>query len=159
MGKRQTLVTDTNLWIDLDKGDLILQMFRLPYKLVAPDAIIAELDEPDGFKLVALGLEKEELSGAEVLKVLEYARKYKKPSRPDLFALVLAQRLKSPLITGDWDLRVAARQEGIEVHGTLWVIDKFVEMKMVAPKTASDSLKKMLGVGRRLPEDECKKKN
>jgi predicted nucleic acid-binding protein len=159
MGKRKTLVTDTTLWIDLDKGELVLQIFRLPYKLVVPDVMISqELEEPDGFKLIALGLETEELSGTEVSRVSDYARKYKRPSRHDLFALVLAQRLNCPLITGDLDLRVAAEQEGVEVHGTLWILDKFVEMKIVTPKTASSSLQKMRAAGRRLPKDECQKR-
>lgn len=51
-------VTDSNIWIDLDKGNLIEKAFELPFDLIAPDVIIAELHDPDGDVLVDLGLQK-----------------------------------------------------------------------------------------------------
>ena len=52
---------------------------------------IAELKQPEGQALVLLGLQKEELSGEEVLQVAKLAVRYPAPSRVDLFALVLAK--------------------------------------------------------------------
>lgn len=35
-GSRQTLVTDTSIWIDLYAGGLLNKIFELPFELAAP---------------------------------------------------------------------------------------------------------------------------
>ncbi|MDN5294338.1 MAG: hypothetical protein PWQ31_1643, partial [Eubacteriales bacterium] len=81
-GYRQIYVTDTNVWIDLHVGGLIDCFFRLPFLFIAPDVIIEELKEPDGKKLISLGLRKVELAGKEVQQVIELAGRYPAPSPP-----------------------------------------------------------------------------
>ncbi|MGB5100684.1 MAG: hypothetical protein WBN94_08830 [Methanothrix sp.] len=46
---------------------------RLPLELIAPDAVIEELNTPDGKDLVHLGLRVQELSGQQVLMVLVFS--------------------------------------------------------------------------------------
>jgi len=41
------LVTDTNIWIDLEHGGLLIEVFQLPYKLISPDIAITELNHPE----------------------------------------------------------------------------------------------------------------
>jgi hypothetical protein len=76
-------VTDTNIWIDLHRGGIIEKAFEMPLELAAPDVIIAELQIPSGDSLVCLGLQIRELSGPLVLKVLDLAEHYIRPSRED----------------------------------------------------------------------------
>jgi len=56
-------IVDANILIDLHGGGLLREFFRLPFRLVAPDVIIAELQDPDGEMLVEHGLESAELAG------------------------------------------------------------------------------------------------
>ncbi len=151
-------VVDTSLLIDLYIGKIIGQFFQLPYTFIAPDVIIAELHEPAGKLLIELGLQQMELAGEEVLEVIQLRSRYPKPSVNDLFALILARLLKATLLTNDGNLRKAAEQEGIAVHGTLWVLDEMVQIKIISPLQAIEALQGMLNQGSRLPEDECEKR-
>jgi predicted nucleic acid-binding protein len=102
-------VTDTNIWIDLYRGGLAENAFKQPLELVAPDVIIEELKEPDGDLLISSGLRVQELSGSQVLTVLDFAERYARPSREDLFALVLARDFNAVLLTGDASLGMLQR--------------------------------------------------
>lgn len=60
-------MVDACLWIDLNFGDLISEIFQLPHELYSPDVILAELEVVDSRKLVSLGLTKVSARGAEAL--------------------------------------------------------------------------------------------
>ena len=49
----------------------------------------------------------------------------------DHSALALAMQEKCPLLTGDKDLRTAAKSEGVEVHGTVWIIEELLNQKLI----------------------------
>lgn len=138
-------------------GRLIKVMFKLPYKFATPDIIyVEELEEQHAY-LPTLGLEIHTLDGTLIEKVEIYAMQYRKPSRNDLFALVLAQDKNCPLITGDGDLRKAATNEGIEVHGTIWLVKEMVEAELITILQAKSAFNEMRTRGRRLPWNEIKK--
>ena len=147
-------VADTSIWIDLYRGDILEKAFQLPLRLVAPDVIVQELEEPDGHELVRLGLESRELSGEQVAEVASLVSKYRGTCTNDLFALVLAKALNATLLTGDGKLRQAADHEKVLVHGTLWMLDEMIRNRVIAPARAADALQKMLDAGSRLPKDE-----
>jgi uncharacterized protein YacL len=98
---RSTCVLDTSLIIDTYVGKIIVEFFQLPYRFVAPDVIIAELQEPDSRMVMELGLQQVELAGSHILEVLQLRAQYRQPSVNDLFALVLAQVLSATLLTSD----------------------------------------------------------
>lgn len=146
---------DTNVWIHLHFGRLLPELFELPYGFVSPDVIVGELQEPDGERLLGLGLSQESLGAESVVRVETLAGVHRKPGVNDLFALVLAQDLGAPLLTGDGDLRDAAVAEGVRVVGVLWLLDRLVEHRIVESSRAADALEVMLQHGARLPENEC----
>lgn len=146
-------VTDANFWIDLHAGGLLDEAFRLPCQWVIPDVVLGELEQPAGGVLLRHGLREVELSGEQVAEVLELASRYPKPSRKDLFALAFAKTSGATLITGDRNLRTAAEQEGLDVHGTLWVLDEMVKRKIIKPQRAAGALERMVRHGRRLPRE------
>jgi len=154
MAFRSIFITDTNFWIDLDTAALLEPIFRLPFEWHAPDVIVAELERPDSASLIRRGLVVRELSGAQVSRVLGLAARYPRPSRADLFALALASATRAALLTGDRHLRQAAEQEGIAVHGTLWILDEMVGQGAVDRHQAADALIRMREAGRRLPSEE-----
>lgn len=147
-------VTDSNIWVDLYLSRLMEMAFSLPYRFAAPDVIIEELVRSSGSDLVACGLQVKELSGAQVLKVADLAGRYPKPSRQDLFALVLAEELGAIPITGDGALRDLAREVGVEVHGTIWVLDQMVDHDIIGVHERAEALKLMVNSGSRFPGDE-----
>jgi predicted nucleic acid-binding protein len=151
-------VVDTGVLIDLHAGGLLKAVFQLPLFLLAPDVLVAELQQPDGNLLLDYGLARIELSGAEVQEVYRLVALYQGPSVNDLFALALAKTLGASLLTGDRHLRAAAEQEGVPVHGTLCLLDEMVRLAVVPPRLAAQALERMLEHGSRLPLNECQER-
>ena len=158
MTYRSPCVTDTNVWIDLDTAGLTGLVFQLPLRLQAPDVIVAELVRPEGAALERRGLAVRELPGDRVAEAAMLAARYLRPSRTDLFALVLARAEKAILLTGDRHLREAAEREGVEVHGTLWLVDRMIEFSLLDLRGATEALLAMQRAGRRLPAEELERR-
>jgi rRNA-processing protein FCF1 len=149
-------VIDTNALIDLYIGDLLPTFFSLGWEILAPDVIVAELNsEPSSSTLLGYGLRVMSFSEIQVREMETLRQRYRRPSVPDLFALLLARREGVLLLTGDRHLRQAADQEGVPVRGTLWVLDTLVEQRRVAPADAARSLQRMIDRGTRLPTQAC----
>jgi len=147
-------VTDTNVWIDLRVGNLLDNVFELDARWLIPDLVGRELGAKRKELLVEWGLEVRSLTGDEVEAVIRLNEAYSAPSRTDMATLVAARAEDGILVTGDGALRDAAETEGIEVHGTLWVVDALVDTETVAPPEAARALQLMMEADRRLPEGE-----
>lgn len=126
------LVSDTSVIIDLDRGALIEDLFRLPYEFAVPDLLFErELRGPLGDRMVALGLRVEELTSQEVTRAAVLRRLKADLSTPDTFAFVIAEGRGWPLLTGDGSLRAMAQETGLSVHGVLWLFDEFERAAVV----------------------------
>jgi predicted nucleic acid-binding protein len=148
------LVSDANILIDMHDGGLIDLIFKLPYRFAIPDIIyIEELEERHPY-LVKMGLEIHSMNEVLIQQVETLSIKYLKPSRNDIFALVLAQHQICPLLTGDKELRRAAINERIEVHGTIWLINELFSAELVSVNTANLAFQTMKQRGSRLPWNE-----
>jgi predicted nucleic acid-binding protein len=89
-----------------------------------------------------------------VLKVADLAARYLRPSRQDLFALVLAETLGAILLTGDGALIDTAHEIGVEVHGTIWLLDQMVAHGILDKRERAQALNLMVDSGSRLPKEE-----
>src|SRR3990167_2561599 len=118
------LVSDTSVLIDLERGRLLEEMFRLPFEFSVPDLLYtSELTGPLGDQLVALGLRVEVLTPAELSRATIVRRQNASLSTPDTFAFAIAESRKWTLLTGDGGLRELALAERIEMHGVLWLFE------------------------------------
>jgi len=152
-------VVDANVLIDLHAGGLLPEALVRPFQLVAPDLIVAELDDPPGPILVSQGLQEESLSGPEMGEIARLKEQYPRAlSVMDLAALVLAKRLSSLLLTGERLLRAVGETEGVTIRGTLWLLDQMIASDTLSALKAADALERMLIAGRRLPRAECEKR-
>lgn len=57
----QLLISDANILIDLEEGDLFDVLFQLPYRFCVPDILFAEELEAQHSHLVEMGLALREL--------------------------------------------------------------------------------------------------
>lgn len=156
--------SDTNVWIDFAVIDRLSLPFRLPYTyLMNDEAISNEFLEPSGLgeSLVKLGLQPTELTEEEFYLADELNTKYKRPSLFDCISLAIAKCRKLALLSGDGPLRKAAQQEGVEVIGTIGLLDELYDQKRIETAEYLYCLKALLqnnGDKVRLPENELKKR-
>ncbi len=152
------LVSDTSVLIDLERGRLLEEMFRLPFEFAVPDLLYGrELNGPLGEQLVALGLRVEVLTPAELSRATIVRRQNASLSTPDTFAFAIAESRKWTLLTGDRGLRELALAERIEMHGVLWLFDQFADGNHVAFDRLHDGLSAIIAHPRcRLPAQEVR---
>lgn len=150
------LISDANIIIDMSMGGLLRLMFRFDVTFAVPDILFEEELRTDHPELLRLGLELLELREDTVVYAGELVERYRSlgASINDLLALALARQEKCPLLTGDGRLRTAGQREGIDVHGTLWLIEQMVKARTITVRQAEAGYSKMREAGRRLPWDD-----
>nr|WP_315251243.1 DUF3368 domain-containing protein [uncultured Duganella sp.] len=151
------LISDANILIDIDTGGLLASMFSMEYRFAVPDVLYVEELAGQHADLLGLGLQSVGLDEELVTQVAVLSQRYRRPSRNDLFALVLAANENCPLLTGDKDLRIAAETEGVEVRGTLWLVTEMTRTGRISAQVARAGYQRMRDSGRRLPWDEAER--
>jgi predicted nucleic acid-binding protein len=146
------LISDANILIDMEAGELLERLFRLPMQLAIPDVLYWEEIEPGTSGLQELGLQVMEVTGDYVAYALGLSAKYgSAPSSNDYLALALAKQEDCPLLTGDQALKAVALAENVSVMGTLWLIRAMVENQLLTVDAAFAALARMKARNRRLP--------
>lgn len=151
------LISDANILMDVEVGDLVTAMFNLGYQFAVPDVLYFDELEEQYAHLLDMGLQTMTLSAQCVACVEALSQRYTRPGRNDLFALALANEKQCPLLTGDAALRQAAETEQVEVRGTVWLIGEMVQRQRITVAAARTALHKMRGNGRRLPWNVAEK--
>ena len=152
------LVTDTNIWIDLENGRILTEIFKLPYQFVTPDFALGEFISPGWQTLQNLGLTIHSLESESILELVYLRQNHHQVSVVDLSALLLAKALRASLVTGDRRLRELALSQGLSVHGVLWILDEMVVHQAVSPSQSAEVLRRMISNGARLPAGECQRR-
>ncbi len=154
--------SDTNIWLDFKCISMTELPFRLPCTYVMyKEALRKEIVSPPELldDLQRLGLEGVELTTEEFFYAAELAYKYVKLSAYDRTALAIAKYRNIPLLTGDNALRKAGYKEGVEVYGTIGLLDKLYEEDCINKSEYAYCLKSLLDhKERRLPADELQKR-
>jgi predicted nucleic acid-binding protein len=147
------VIHDANIIIDLQVADLLGTFFRLALENHTSDLVLDELDQPISEQIAAHQIKIKNWTSLELVEIALSQGVQPKPiSIPDCSVLLLAQRLKGILLTGDANLRFCAEQTGVEVHGTLWIFDQLVAASVLPPVEAAKRLERLRESGRRLPE-------
>jgi hypothetical protein len=149
------LVSDANIFIDLEVGGLLEEAFGLPEEIRTPDLLFQDELAENHPELMDLGLVLGELDGAGMADLMALAGRYTGISRYDAAALAPARSIDCPLLTGDARLREAARLESVKVHGTIWLVVRMLDEGIVAPADARSAFDAMKADGRRLPWREA----
>ena len=152
--------SDTNVWIDFYK----ISRTQLPFRMnctyiMFHEAMEKELLYPGDLKsqLIECGLLGVEITTEEFFYADELARKYRRLSVYDRIALAIAKKRGITLLSGDNALRKAAVSEKVKVIGTIGLLDRLLNEDCIDTKEYRDCLmrlKKLIGNGIRLPEEE-----
>ena len=135
-----------------------IRIFRLSATVAVPDVLFVEELASQHAGLVALGLQVRPLGAEALLRVIEWAERYPKPSRNDLLTFALAHQEGGVLLTGDRDLRRAIEAEcarpggeSVEIHGTFWLIEQMLNEGILSFDEAKAAVERMKYGKRRLP--------
>jgi len=148
-------VIDANILIDLNNGGVLAKLFALALSVLAPDAVLDEMIEPDRNTLQHMGLGTITLSPTQLPETVRMHAEDARLSLGDCAALIAARDEGIPLLTGDKRLRDRAEAISLETHGVLWVLDEIEAAELLSQTELAASLQKMLDQGARLPAHEC----
>ncbi|QYZ78230.1 DUF3368 domain-containing protein [Methanofollis formosanus] len=151
-------VIDTNVLFDAVAGEYLPDLFRLECIILTTDIAVHEVKTIPFMDLHNLGLKIQDLSGEQILEMVELRERYPALSMEDISVMVLAQHTGAFLLSGDGPLRKAARQEGVTFHGTLWILDNLVARRILLPRRAAEAIEMMQEKGSRLPGEECERR-
>ena len=147
------LISDANIIIDLVAGNLISEMFQLPHEFgTATTLYHDELADfyPD---LLEQGLQLLELAEDAITRAQQLGQQYKGVSSYDVEALALAEQEQAPLLTGDGKLRQVGLEAGVDIRGTLWLIEQMMVHELISVDQTETAYNRMEEEGSRLPWD------
>jgi predicted nucleic acid-binding protein len=150
------VIHDANVLIDLQTAGLLEAFFGLSLENHSTDLVVNEISQSlapfiQTGRLRVNALDATELADLALARVTQP----KAISIQDCSVLFLARRMGGILLTGDGNLRHCAERAGVEVRGTLWILDQLIEAKLLTKVIAARVLEKMQKDGRRLPADAC----
>ena len=155
---RLLCVADASVLIDFLSVGMETLLFNKPFECMTTDLVFQEIaDQDEQDRLLSLGLEVKELSGDEVARIATLKGNNRGLSGEDLSAYILAETNEATLLTGDKLLRTLARNNRVEVHGTIWILFKLMSSRTITEEQAKDCLGRMIEKGSRIPARVCER--
>lgn len=145
-------IKDANVLFDLHAAGLLGAWFNLGHRTVTTSLVCLKLKSIPQQDLTTL--EIADVDEADMAAVVALAVQYR-ISVPDSSVLWLARENSAILVSGDRRLREAASAEGIQVRGTLWILDHLIETTSITKEAAVAALQAIRADGTFLPHDEC----
>lgn len=149
-------VVDANVLIDLYWGELVACAGALEGRLAVPDTVLREEVPELQDQAIANGWLEVSLDARGMRDFLSLRDRHARAgtSAFDLQCLALARRTRAMLVTGDRTLRAIAASEGVEVHGTLWIVERLHVEQGLDRGAARRAYDRMRDAASRLPWDE-----
>lgn len=156
------VVSDTNILIDLIEAGVLEQFFLLPLKVHTTDIVISEVKIPEQKAQIRTLVQTRCLTvktytSDEMLSLFDFVSSRRRRCNlriADFSVWQYASESNYILLTGDGNLRKLASEDGVEVHGTIYIFDKMVEQKILTPAIAADKLELLYSINHRLPKPE-----
>lgn len=160
----KVVVSDTNIFIDLCKLGILGDFFALPLDIHTTDLIISELTIPEQ-KQAVLNFQKREklhvasLDASQISEVAEMSADTNgKLSIYDCSVWLYARTGGYSIISGDDLLKRKATEDGLEVHGILYIIDLMVNYNILPKPLASSILSELYKINKWLPKAEVERR-
>ena len=156
------IITDSSVFFDIIKIQLLPEFFALDFEICTTDFVKGEILESEQREQIEMFIRSHqlivfELSEQEIEEIVNFKTKRLFKTLIDKTVLWKAKQLKCPLLTGDAKLRNEAIEQGVIVHGSLWVIQIMVESKVITVNAGIEYLQKLKVSNDRLPLDEIEK--
>jgi predicted nucleic acid-binding protein len=157
------IITDTNVLFDVIKIGALPEFFSLEYEICTTVFVIQEiLSSPQketvetfirAKKLIVFGFSIE-----EVEEVINFNTGRDLKRFTDKSVIWKSLQLKCPMLTSDRKMREVAEKMGLEVHGSIWIIDELIGNNLISTEKARILLEQLQLTDSWLPKDEIEKR-
>jgi predicted nucleic acid-binding protein len=156
------IITDTNIFFDIISIGALPEFFSLDYEICTTEFVIEEIIESDQKEAIEVFIRAKEIyvigfSSEEIGEIQSFSTSKTFKGITDKSVLWKSYQLKCPLLTGDKKLRKEAEANGIDVYGTIWIIDTLVENGLIDRFKGIELLERLKSVNSSLPFDEIDK--
>lgn len=154
------LISDANIFIDLEKIDLINLCTCIPHEIVTTDFVFNELYPHQQSILKRLNIRALEFSGEEVIDFMQQYGSFGQIgiSAPDYSLIYKAKQTSSSIMSGDKALRNFATSEKIPILGIFFLLDLFLKQKLLSLQDWKQKLTELQRINPRLPKKEFEKR-
>lgn len=154
------LISDANIFIDLDKVDLLEICNQLNYKIITTDFVYNELYSKQKETLDKLNIEQLTFEAKEMI---DFYTKYSQLGNvgisPEDYSLIYkAKKEKCSILTGDRALRNYIIKENIQVFGIFFILDSILKQNLISKEEWEEKLKLLQTINQRLPKKEFEKR-
>jgi rRNA-processing protein FCF1 len=155
-------ITDTNVFFDLMNIEALPEFFGLDFEICTTDFVVSEILRLEQAEQIQNFIRSKQLtvfsfSSDEIDEVVNLKTKRMLRRIADKSVLWKALQLKCQLLTGDKSLRSEAEENGLEVHGSIWVVMKIVDAKLLSAEKGIELYEKLKIVNDSLPKEEIEK--
>jgi len=140
-------ITDACIFIDLYGLEIISQFFELPIQVHTSFDVLNELF--DHQKKILTPFQNAGKLIVHILSEEDRGKMYEIPfpkslSDNDKTVIYLALQINALLLSSDKAVRRFAKQQSIEYHGMLWILDQLVENGLLKPEEAAERLRRLI---------------
>jgi predicted nucleic acid-binding protein len=152
-------VTDANIFIDVIHIELQDELFAAELEIHTTLSVLDELNERQQ-AILATHIKQKQLTvhSKEPTNIPREVEANKRLSPSDKSVFSLAIELHALILTGDGLLRKVSVSQKIEVHGIIWLLDRFIEKNLIAKNKATEQLRRLMLYNKRLPVEDCEKR-
>ncbi len=158
------VITDACFLIDLIDINLFQEFLGLGYQIHITSSVFAELEGDAYVEPVSKCIKQKKmflynLTAADQAALEKLMRKHSsRLSEPDCSCLYLAKEINATILTCEKLLTKEAKKLNLDVHGSLWILDKFLDTSIITKRIAYSKLNDLMSINSRLPVKECQKR-
>jgi len=157
------IITDTNVLFDVIKIGALPEFFSLDFDICTTVFVIEEIKPTNQREQVetfirAKKLTVFEFSEDDVEEVTGFNTGKDLKRFTDKSVIWKSLQLQCPMLTGDKKMREVAEKIGLEVHGSIWIIDELTSKNLISANKAIKLLEQLLITNGWLPRDEIEKR-
>ncbi len=157
------LITDTNVLFDVIKIGALPEFFSLDYEICTTEFVINEIVPSEQKEMLeyfirAKKLDVYELSSDEVEEVEKFDTGIDLKRFTDKSVIWKSVQLNCPILTGDRKMKEVATRFGIEVHGSIWVVDALIIERMISSEDAINLFENLALANSWLPKHEIERR-
>ena len=136
------LISDANIFIDLEKTDLLKYFDTLGIAIATSDFVYNELHGEQKSIVTELNIEIYTMESDELMGFFNEftAQNLKKLSSQDYSIFYYAKKYNGEVLSNDKRLRKYARKKEITVKGLFFILDAMVSQECVTPRTMVEKL-------------------